>query len=159
MFTYTPNYGIIDYRFGNHSLNANSIARLESESCWLIYKYPTEPEYNNCTSHRWFDNWGNVWELTIINYNHSATITKIISEFTQPMPDVCIENIVSGKWILRGNFFEASKQLTIYITLFIELENMKTRIYLLESSHYTQMSKAQDEIWDLTDKLNRAKNI
>jgi len=159
MFTYTPNYGIINYTLDNHSLDTNSISRLESEGCWLIYKYPSATAYNS-TTHFWFDNWGNGWEHVIMMSNPRPFImTKIISEFTQPMPDVCIENIVSGKWILRGNFFEASKQLTIYITLFIELENMKTRIYLLESSHYTQMSKAQDEIWDLTDKLDRAKNI
>ena len=158
MFTYIPNYGIIDYTLDNHSLDTNSIARLESEGCWLIYKYPSDTAYNS-TTHYWFDNWGNGWEHVIIMNNPSPfVITKRISEFTKPMPDVCIENIISGKWILRGNFFEASKQLTTYITLFMELEDMKTKINLLESSHYTQMDKAQDEIWNLEDKLGNAQD-
>jgi len=172
MLTYTPKYGMLDYLSNNnnvlkgghfleHRAYVNSPAAwstvdIDENVTWFIYKHTTEN--GNSISWAWIDNWGNIWEIAFNNHNiPPREIRKVLSGFEKPMPDACIENIISAKWPLRGvGYSVVHTQLKAYVTMFLEIDSLKSTIKLLETTHEYEMDEACDEIANLDWALEKA---
>jgi len=177
MLTYTPKYGILDYSKNNnnilqtghfleHRAYANRPAEwatvdIDSSSVWFIYKISNSD--SNAIRWYWLDNWGNLWDTSFHPQNApSNRIQKCSPVFETPMPDICIENIVSGKWVLDTGGPESNSShrvqeiLKVYLSMFFEIESLKNTIEKMEGEHYLQMEEAYDEMWAKDDALEKA---
>jgi hypothetical protein len=181
MLTYTPKYGILDYSKNNnnilqtgHFLEYKSSAPhrplelttidIDSSSIWFIYKISNSD--SNAIRWSWLDNWGNIWDTSFHPHNApSNRIAKCSPVFEKPMPDICIENIVSGKWILDTGSPESNTPhrvqeiLKVYLSMFFEIESLKNTIEEMEWNHDLELDKQYDEEWnELEKELEKAKS-
>jgi len=175
MLTYTPKYRILDYSDANHSqllvghflehkcyVNspaAWSTVDIEASGIWFIYKLTN----SDSACLHWMDNYGNFWSLEYPSNNPHYIQTNQLRKsgvFEKPMPDLCIENIVSGKWIIEtgksSHPHRVQAILTTYLSMFFEMESLKATVDKLEDSRYLEMSEAYDEIWAKENALETA---
>jgi len=139
---YTPKYGILvdkinNWDTGNSILNSSrfvedingpciptykSLAQLEVEGKWFICKinYSTTHQSNNL----FIDNWAGIW----VDRIYDNSIFRKHPGFTIPIPDICIENIVSKKWPLPSGLDTISDALKTYVSMFLELEELKSKV-------------------------------
>jgi hypothetical protein len=167
MLTYTPKYGILDYSKNNnnnlqtgHFLEYKSSAPhrplelttidIDSSSIWFIYKISNSD--SNAIRWSWLDNWGNLWETSFHPHNvPSNKIHKCSPVFEKPMPDICIENIVSKKWPLPSGLDAISDALKAYVSMFLELETLKfieptNKVVELESIDSKKITTTEEDL-------------
>lgn len=171
MLTYTSKYGIYDNPTDNllsrsrficvsGSSSYKSLIELEAEGIWFIHK--SSWGGSNGWANVWIDNWGAVWAMSGSNHsNGGEPISKVHSGFSNPMPDICIENIVSKVWPLPDPPQTApiSNAVKAYVTMFLDLEKSKIRIEfevgLVDSMKVDEL-ELQDEIQQLRTALDIA---
>lgn len=167
---YTPKYGILvnkinNWDTGNSILNSSrfiqdingpaqptykSLTQLEAEGIWFIYRinYSVSNQSNNI----FIDNWAGIW----IDRVYDNSIFRKYSGFTTPMPDICIENIVSKKWPLPSGLDAMNDALKAYVSMFLELEQLKNNVKTLERTHSLEKDNAEEEITMLYKLLEKA---
>jgi hypothetical protein len=150
MLTYTPKYGVLvnkinNWDTGNSVLNSSrfvqdingptqpsykTLEQLEAEGIWFIYKihYTVPYQRNNI----FIDNWGAIWTDRM----NDNSIFKKHSGLSAPMPDICIENIVSKKWPLPSGLIsdEISTAIHVYVSMFLDLEKANAELAILKST-------------------------
>ena len=168
MLTYTPKYGIYNNpqddllkrsRFlcekGSTTFTSfTSFAELEEKGVWFICKDTWED--SNRWVHAWVDNWGAVWKMAgSIHSCGGEPITKEHPGFQTPLPDACIENIVSKTWPLPNpsNTHAIHTAVKAYGTLFLEVHELKKQCLeaaSIKSVLQTEIVRLRAEVKALT---------
>ena len=165
MLTYTLKYSVLvnkinNWDTGNSILNSSrfvqdingptqpsykTLEQLESEGIWFIYKihYTVPYQWNNI----FIDNWGAIWTDRM---NDNSIFKKHIG-LSKPMPDICIENIVSKKWPLPSGLDAISDALKAYVSMFLELETLKfieptNKVVDLESIDSKKITTTEEDL-------------
>ena len=165
MLTYTPKYGIYNnpqddllkrsrFLCEKGSTTFTSFAELEEKGIWFICKDSWGD--SNRWVNVWVDNWGTVWKMSgSIHSCGGEPITKEHPGFQTPLPDVCIENIVSKTWPLpnpqqTGGIHAAVKA---YVTLFLEVHASKKQcmeVAGIKSALQSEITRLRAEVKALT---------
>jgi hypothetical protein len=166
MLTYTPKYGIYNnpqddllkrsrFLCEKGSTTFTSFAELEEKGIWFICKDSWGD--SNMWVYAWVDNWGAVWKMS--GSIHSCGGEPILREhpgFQTPLPDACIENIVSKTWPLPNpqQTVRIHAAVKAYVTLFLEVHASKKQCLAAASinSHtlQTEIARLRAEVKALT---------
>jgi len=160
MLIYTPKYGVLvnkinNWDTGNSILNSSrfiqdingpaqpsykTLTQLEAEGLWFIYRinYSVSNQSNNV----FIDNWAGIW----IDRTYDNSIFKKHPGFTRPLPDICIENIVSKKWPLPSVLDAMNDALNAYVSMFLELEQLKINVKPLEKNNSLEINNKDDDL-------------
>ena len=165
MLAYTPKYSVLvnkinNWDTGNSILNSSrfvqaingpaqpsykTLTQLEAEGIWFIYKIDSTVPYQ--WTNIFIDNWGSIW----VNSIHDNSIFKKHIGLSNPMPDICIENIVSKKWPLPSGLDAISDALKAYVSMFLELETLKfieptNKVVELESIDFKKTTTTEEDL-------------
>ena len=170
MLTYTPKYGIYDNKMDDLLKRSNftsdkgpafppykTLVDIESDGIWFISKYHWSDTNSWCNI--WIDNWGGIWKMAgSIHSSGGEIIRKEHEGFSKPMPDICIENIISNKWPIptTPQTVTVSNALKAYVSMFLEIDYLKNKIILLRSIHDSEMEEAGEDIARLDLALEEA---